>query len=65
MKTWIINRLCALRATFWFVRPLFGAGAIALAAVALSVTSIGALVCFFHHVSTSIQASEFVAQRPS
>jgi uncharacterized membrane protein len=30
-------------------------------AVALSVTSIGVLVYFFHHVSTSIQASEVVA----
>ncbi len=37
MKTWIINRLYALRATFWFVPALFGAGAIALAAVALNV----------------------------
>ena len=37
MKTWIINRWHALRATFWFVPALFGAGAIALATAALDV----------------------------
>ena len=37
MKTWILNRWHALRATFWFVPALFGVGAIALAAAALDV----------------------------
>ncbi len=37
MKTWIINRFYALRVTFWFVPTLFGAGAVALAMVALNV----------------------------
>jgi len=35
VKTWITNRWVALRATFWFVPALFGAGAIALALAAL------------------------------
>jgi uncharacterized membrane protein len=37
MKTWVINRLYALRATFWFVPMLFAVGAVALAVAALNV----------------------------
>jgi uncharacterized membrane protein len=37
VKTWIINRWSALRATFWFVPALFGVGAVALATAALDV----------------------------
>jgi len=35
VRTWITNRWVALRATFWFVPTLFGAGAVALATAAL------------------------------
>ncbi|MCL4684845.1 DUF2254 domain-containing protein [Myxococcota bacterium] len=35
MRTWITNRWHALRATFWFVPTLFGAGAVLLALTAL------------------------------
>ncbi|TVP77182.1 hypothetical protein [Thioalkalivibrio sp.] len=37
MKTWIIKRWFALRATIWFVPTLFAAGAIALVTAVLDV----------------------------